>query len=901
MKFLEKIIFFFFLISISLFAQVAHTLSVETRTKHLPFGLTEQVPVYIPKVAIALSGGGSRGLSQIGILKALEKGNIPIDIIVGTSMGSVIGGLYSAGYSIDDIDSIAKNTDWDDLLASSTNRKDLFVDQKITEDKAIFALRLKGFTPIIPTSLNNGQRLSNFLNLLVFQAPIHPGKSFDNLKYKYRAVCTDLVTGNPIILDKGSLSQAMRASSSVSFLMQPVKIDSLTLVDGGLVANIPVEISSKMGGDFIIAINTTSPLHDKESLNFPWIVADQIISIPIKLLNQEQLDNANVVIDPHISSIEAADFSKADSIIKKGYDFTATRLDEIKSKIDSIYNNNIKKNTEKFFVRNILFDENLSHFGKDFYRKYSLLDSVSSFDILKYMSNAFKSGNYKSLKAKIIDYGNKASVDFIVNENPEIKNIEVIGVTLFDAKTINSVFSSLRNTPFNGEKILSKIIRFLKFYRDKGYSLANLDSLNFNGSTGNLKFYFNEGRVDEVIIKGNLHTNNSVIEREFPIKNGDYFLYKEAEEGLVNLRSTNLFDDINLSVKERNNKKILVLSVLERTSSILRFGFRVDDEDKAQFSLDLRDENFFGTGTEIGMLLFGGSRNRAYVFEQKANRIFNTYLTYKLNAFYQFDDAFSYKDDIPSSDKKFSRSIDGEYRQIYYGASLALGTQVEKFGNLIFKGTYKFDELKSKQGATPASFKTKIVSLRISSTIDTQNKYPYPTKGFYFSGFYETAQKILGGEIGYTNISFDYKSYFTVDDVSTFSPRVMMGFADRTLPITEQYSLGGQEMFFGMRKDEFRGRQIFLTSLSYRYKLPVDIFFDTYIGVRYDLGSTWPVQEQIRLKDLRHGIGATLSFDTPIGPADFSVGKSFLLRKNLPGNPLSWGETLFYFSIGYFY
>lgn len=901
MKFLAKTSFFFFIITFSLLGQTVYNLSVETRTKNLPFGLTEEVPKYIPKVALALSGGGSRGLSQIGILKALEKGQIPIDIIVGTSMGSIIGGLYSAGYSIDDIDSIALNTNWDDLLASSTNRKDLFVDQKITEDKAIFALRLKGFTPIIPTSLNNGQRLSNFLNLLSLQAPIHAGKSFDNLKYKYRAVCTDLVTGNPVILDKGSLSQAMRASSSVSFLMQPVKIDSLILVDGGLVANIPVEISSKMGGNFIIAVNTTSPLHDQESLNLPWMVADQIISIPIKLLNQEQLENANVVIDPPTHNIGATDFSKVDSIIKNGYNFTVSRLSEIKSKVDSVYNENIKKSCEQFFVRNILFNENLSLFGKDFYRKYSLTDSVSSSDILRYMSDVFKSGDYKSIKAEITDYGNKAEVDFTAQENPAIKSINIVGVTLFDRATTNSIFSSLKDSPFNSKKIVSKLIRFLKLYRDKGYSLANLDSLRFNEVSGSLKFYFNEGLISDVIIRGNLRTNNSVIEREFPIKSGDYFLYKEAEEGLINLGSTNLFDDINLSVKQENGKNVLVIKLLERVSSILRVGFRVDDEDKAQLSLDLRDENLFGTGTEIGLLLSGGSRNRAYVFEQKANRIFNTYLTYKINAFYQFDDAFNYVDDPPVSDKKFSRSIDGEYRQIYYGASLALGTQVEKFGNLIFKGTYKFDELKNKRGNTPSSFKAKIVSLRISSTVDTQDKYPYPTKGFYFSGFYETAQKILGGEIGYTNISFDYRSYFTIDDVSTFSPRVMMGFADRTLPITEQYSLGGQEMFFGMRKDEFRGRQIFLTSLSYRYKLPVNIFFDTYFGIRYDLGSTWPAQEQIRFKDLRHGIGASLSFDTPIGPADFSVGKSFLLRKNLPGNPLSWGETLFYFSIGYSY
>jgi NTE family protein len=128
----------------------------------------------------------------------------------------------------------------------------------------------------------------------------------------------------------------------------------------------------------------------------------------------------------------------------------------------------------------------------------------------------------------------------------------------------------------------------------------------------------------------------------------------------------------------------------------------------------------------------------------------------------------------------------------------------------------------------------------------------------------------------------------------------MMGFADKTLPLSEEYSLGGQDSFFGMRADEFRGRQIFLSSLEYRIKLPFEIFFETYFKMRYDLGSTWEVQEQIKFKELKHGVGITLSFDTPFGPADFSIGRSFLF-KNIPNNPVSLGDVYFYFSIGYYY
>lgn len=151
------------------------------------------------------------------------------------------------------------------------------------------------------------------------------------------------------------------------------------------------------------------------------------------------------------------------------------------------------------------------------------------------------------------------------------------------------------------------------------------------------------------------------------------------------------------------------------------------------------------------------------------------------------------------------------------------------------------------------------------------------------------------------NIGFDYKNYITFHEVHTFTPRLMVGFADKSLPITEHYSLGGQNSFFGMRENEYRGRQLLLASLEYRYKIPFIIFFQSYFKLRYDLGAIWEVQDQIRFKDLRHGAGATLSFDTPIGPADFSLGRSFLIKKNLPGSPVSLGDIFFYFSIGYYF
>ena len=444
-------------------------------------------------------------------------------------------------------------------------------------------------------------------------------------------------------------------------------------------------------------------------------------------------------------------------------------------------------------------------------------------------------------------------------------------------------------------------MELIELYREQGYSLAEIQSVEFHPEEKRLSIFVDEGIISKIEIVGNTKTDPGVITREFPFAEGDFFNIQSITRGLTNLRSTKLFENIDVVVKEENGQNILTIEVVERPTSLLRIGFRVDNEYKAQLSLDLREENLFGTGMELGLILSGGLKNRAYTLEQKANRIFNTYLTYKINAFYKFNDVKIYSDVATDDYKKFSRAISGEYRQIFYGFSLGVGTQIGKFGNIIFEGKYQLDKTKNITEDAITTDDVKIVSVKASSTIDTQDKYPYPESGIYFSGSYETAQNVLGGELSYNNVLIEYRNYFKLTESQVISPKIKFGFADQTLPLSEQYSLGGQDSFFGMHEYEFRGRQIFLASLFYRYKLPFKVFFDSYLKLRYDLGRAWETQEQIKFKDLRHGIGAALSFNTPIGPAEFAVGRSFLFRKDLPQNPVSWGDVLLYFSIGYYY
>lgn len=884
------------------FAQQNNLIALQYKESRLPFGLKEKVIAQQPSVALVLSGGGARGLAQVGVLRALSERNIPFNLVVGTSMGSIIGGLFSAGYSINDLDSIVHTIPWNDLLTSTeeANRRDLFVDQKITEDKALVAFRLEGLHLVLPTSITTGQRLSNYLNLLALNAPIHVNSGFDELKYDFRAVCTDLVTGNLVVLNSGSLSQAMRASSSVSLLVSPVKMDSLMLVDGGLVANIPVQLAKDFGSDFIIAFNTTSPLNTAQELAYPWNIADQLVSIPMRLLTEQQLKAADVVISPKIGNKKNTDFTGLDSIIYKGYTSTLPVLNTIEQKIKDLYR--VKLKEKEFYLKNIEYNENADQLQRAFLYKYSRKDSVSNYEILSDLASIYKSGDYDSLSAAVTQDGEYSRLEFIIKRNPEIKSISLVGVSLFRPSRIDSLLGNLKGRPYNSRRLLAGLLSVMKLYRNAGYSLAEIEQVSFEPGSGTLKVDISEGKILRIVIDGNSKTRDDIIRREFPVAEGDYFLISKVEQGLANLRGTNLFSDVTLTTSKNTRENVLYLKVNEKPSSLLRLGLRIDNENQTQLSMDIRDENIVGSGTEMGLIISGGIRNRSYILEHKANRIFNTYLTYKVRAFYEFSDIYTYKDDPTNSQRYFTRSENGEYRQIAQGFSLGLGTQVKKFGNFIIQAKYQGNEIKNKRDFKGDTYKVKLASVEASSTIDSQDKYPFPNSGFLVKASYETAQQAVLSDLGYSKFYFDYTSYFsTYNNVHTIIPHFAMGFADETLPLSQQFSLGGQNSFFGLRDNEFRGRQLILASVQYRAKLPVKLFFDTYLKLRYDLGSVWQSQQQIRFADFMHGAGASMSLDTPLGPADFSVGRSFLFERKLPDNPLRLGPVFFYFTIGYYY
>lgn len=860
-----------------------------------------------PKVALVLSGGGSRGVSAIGALKALERADIPLDYIVGTSMGAIIGGLYASGYSTAQLERMVDTTKWDLLLSFSdqARRQDLFYDQKLAEDRSILVVRFKGFEPIIPSAYSTGQSLLNYLNLLTLQGIYHPNPSFDNLRVPFRAVATDLISGKRVVIDQGDLAEAMRATMTVPLLFSPVLKDSMQLVDGGLVSNIPTDVAQELGAQIIIVVDATSPLRPADKLNAPWEIADQIMGVVMSGKKEAELRRADLVIRPDLGDQLSTDFTRLDWIVKRGEEASERAIPAVQQLLQ-------RRSQEMFSAGDSAkpyphprvridassLDSELSERMQDFVQQ----STISEQDVRLFVNGFYDRGDLEHIECTVAEYDDSTLISLKVVPNPVLTSIEVIGTNVVSFDTLLSIVKPLVGKRLNAHRATKMFEEMLAVYRDRGFSLAKIREIRFDRATGRATITIDEGVVFRRDIRGTTKTKDYIIWRELPWDEGEVFEVSKVARGIENLYATNLFEFVSVTVHTEgalNELNIVTINVRERSTELIRFGMRIDNERNIQPSLDVRDENFLGIGMELGGRAYGGQRNRGFVGEFKASRIFDTYLTFGLKGYYEYRDVNVYGNEALNSLTRWNRVKVGEYRQLRSGGSAIFGTQLERLGAVTVEGRLETHRVWSISGNPLETESFRFASLKFGTSLDTQDRFPFPREGVSIHFFYESAFVKVKSNVGFTKIFFNYESYGTYFDRHTLRPRILFGFADETLPITEQFSLGGQSTFFGLREDDSRGRQFVVASLEYRFHVPWKIFFDTYVKARYDFGSLWAVPEAIRLADLRHGLGLSLAFDTPIGPAEFSVGSSFYFRKDLLEHPLSLGPVLFYFSIGY--
>jgi NTE family protein len=279
-----------------------------------------------PTIGLALSGGGARGGAHVGVLRALEELGVPVDVIAGTSIGAIIGGLYASGMSVDKIEQVIDTIDWDAAFLGDTPRELKSFRRKRDDDLFLVDQRpgLNNGRLELPLGIVQGQVIDQILTeQMLLVADI---RDFDELPIPFRAVATDITTGDAVVLGSGSLPAAIRASMSVPAVLAPIDIDGRLLVDGGVAMNLPIEVARQMGADVIIAVDISAPMSTREELTSVLAITGQLTNILMRRGVEAQLENLgpdDLLIVPEFGAeYGSASFARMTETIAFGYDAT---------------------------------------------------------------------------------------------------------------------------------------------------------------------------------------------------------------------------------------------------------------------------------------------------------------------------------------------------------------------------------------------------------------------------------------------------------------------------------------------------------------------------------------------------------------------------------------------------
>ncbi|RUA26249.1 MAG: hypothetical protein DSY76_06070 [Bacteroidetes bacterium] len=363
-------------------------------------------------IGLVLSGGGAKGLAHVGVLKVLEREGIPIDYIGGTSMGGLVGGLYAAGYTPEQLDEISHQLPWKKLLADEKDRLDLPLDEKHDYDRYLLTLPVVGYVPSLPKGLKEGQLVINVLNRLTWS--VNDITDFTKLPTPFFCVATNLENGDTVVIESGDLPKALRATMSIPSIFNPIEIDGKSLVDGGIVNNFPVDIMLAKGLDYVIGVDVGAPLYKKDEISSVLDILDQISSFHQQERYHTNLRLTDLYIKPDINGLTAMSFDDVTDLVKRGEVAAMQHIDEIRRLAKQIsQSRTYKKRVVHLSTSDTIFITDMHVKGLDrLTRKLIIsrldlhLPGVNTVEKINaaidrlYASNFFEFINYKLIKTK---------------------------------------------------------------------------------------------------------------------------------------------------------------------------------------------------------------------------------------------------------------------------------------------------------------------------------------------------------------------------------------------------------------------------------------------------------------------------------------------------------------------
>ena len=289
-----------------------------------------QTPLNRKRVGVVLSGGGAKGTAHVRALKVIEEAGIPIDVVVGTSMGSIVGGLYAAGYTTDQLDSLITSQDWINLLTDAESRDDKKLSDKMVSDKYIVTVGFeKSPLELIEGGVLKGNKIGKLFSDLT--VGYHDSIDFQKLPIPFACVSVDIVKNKEIVFKSGILAECMRCSMSIPGVFSPIKKNGMVLVDGGLANNFPVDVAKEMGADVVIGVNVGGKDKSADEINTTLDMLMQILSVMCENKFEENVKMTDVLIDIDVNGYSAASFTNTaiDSLMVRGEKAAREKWDDL--------------------------------------------------------------------------------------------------------------------------------------------------------------------------------------------------------------------------------------------------------------------------------------------------------------------------------------------------------------------------------------------------------------------------------------------------------------------------------------------------------------------------------------------------------------------------------------------
>lgn len=371
------------------------------------------------KVGLVLSGGGAKGLAHIGALKVIEEAGVEIDYIGGTSMGAIVGGLYAAGYSAAELDSIFRNTDFADLIQDNLPRGAKSFYEKGASEKYALTLPFNNFKISFPPAYSGGQNIYNELVRILYH--VKDINDFNRLSIPFVCIATNVETGEEVVLNKGYLPEAIMASGTLPSLFEPAALDDKILIDGGVVNNYPVKQVKKMGADIIIGVDVQHGLRDREALLSATEILLQINNYRTALDMVEKSKLTDIYIKPNIDKYSVVDFNSAKAIVDNGEIAAREQFGALQAISE-------KQHRSKGLVKYVAIKDTIMvkrlvlsgnrNYTSGYIRgklRFELNKKITFEKLQQGISNLSATGNFKTIRYKLLS--NDDGVDMILNLN----------------------------------------------------------------------------------------------------------------------------------------------------------------------------------------------------------------------------------------------------------------------------------------------------------------------------------------------------------------------------------------------------------------------------------------------------------------------------------------------------